>query len=434
MATIYWVGGAEKTAQVVDNTITGTFESAAVYKLSINAALGTSHVVTTTGQADINAAIADLVNQWNASTHPWMSAVTASVNGISVRLTADVPGVPFDVSWSASGGTNPTVLQTIVTPSSGPNDLSTADNWSPSLPATGDTVIFQNSKTNICWGLDFFKTNSIELNKVIIYNTFTGRIGLNAFEFALSSDGLSVDSTIDEYRPNYLDVNLSDTGQLDIGVGNGAGSGRLMIRLSDTAFTMANNTVNVVSLPATTADADLAPLRLMTEPNVLTGAHVGTLNIYSGGVDLGLQRETDNAPVFAACLVDTVNVFGGNVRTGLVAKAETKMTVSGGTVSGSIDAQTIAQDGGAVVLDDTVGFDSYTQDGGTAVLQRGVSAGGLNKKLTLNSGQMDFTNATKPITVDNIELHSGATLTYRPGTFSWTALTTPDTAVNLQVT
>jgi len=84
-------------AEVQSITVTGTWATADVAKLTIN---GNDVSFTVAGTQTIAAVVAGLVAAWNASAATDVAAITAADASPAITLTADVAGRPFRVTTS----------------------------------------------------------------------------------------------------------------------------------------------------------------------------------------------------------------------------------------------------------------------------------------------------------------------------------------------
>lgn len=197
MATHRWLGQAVAVAQTATVQITA-YDVATAYKLTVGgvvvSTVGTGGTVNTTATA--------LAAAWNASTHVYFTGVTASAATDTVTLTADTAGVPFTATSSVTGGTGTIGSVTAGTANAGPNVLAAANLDSGSLPANGDTLIFENSAVDVLWVLDAM-TSTTTLT-IIRYPTYTGKIGLNRRVFQVTASSTS--STAKEYREHSLTI------------------------------------------------------------------------------------------------------------------------------------------------------------------------------------------------------------------------------------
>ena len=104
--------------------------------------------------------------------------------------------------------------------------MSVATNWVGGvLPATGDTVIIENSSASLLYGLS--SLSAVTLAELRIMSSFTGNIGLPQ---------INVDSsaTYYEYRTTYFTVSAT---VINMGVGLGPSSGRVKIDVGSVTST-----------------------------------------------------------------------------------------------------------------------------------------------------------------------------------------------------
>jgi hypothetical protein len=159
-------------------------------------------VISTIAAGSANATATALANAWNASTHPYCAAVTASANTDTVTLIADVAGVPFVVTSSVSGGTGTIGSATTATASAGPNHWDTAANWSTgSVPANGDNVYLRNCLVPILWGL---AQSGVAPALLVVEQSFEGQLGLPYNQFTTAAG--TTDDSAPEYRNTYLAI------------------------------------------------------------------------------------------------------------------------------------------------------------------------------------------------------------------------------------
>lgn len=115
---------------------------------------------------------------------------------------------------SLTGGGSQTLAASTTTTPTGPNWFDDAENWTNNTqPASGDTVIFENSDVDCLYGLDTLTAQT--LAELRVMQSYTGRIGLPTWT------GLYY-----EYRQQYLTLGAT---LINIGQGDGAGSGRIKI-------------------------------------------------------------------------------------------------------------------------------------------------------------------------------------------------------------
>ena len=233
MATRYWLGGAAPIAQVQDYLFAGTW----LVGETITVAIGNKSVTFTIASATIATFLDTLVDAYNAlsrTVYPEIAEQTASFDTATFSLTADTAGKPFvctistnSASGTIDGGASSTGTGNPV--SSGPEDVSTAANWSAAtVPVTGDTVIVDREGARLKYNLD-------QSGVVAAVRRITARdveIGLPP----INKDG----TEYSEYRDTYwrmtatLDYVNTESGRikLDHGTGqtsyeqDGSGTGR----------------------------------------------------------------------------------------------------------------------------------------------------------------------------------------------------------------
>lgn len=211
MATRIWKGGALAVAQLDTITVAGTWATNDTATITIN---GQDITFTVAATETVAAVVAGLVALWNASTITECTEATAADANPYVTLTADTAGVPFTITVSESTVGDGTLALAHTTVSAGPNDWSTAANWSGgAVPVNDDDIIVENSDVSIFYGLN---QTGITADSLTIEQDFTGVLGLprnNAAGYA-------------EYRNQYLVI---DPDAITIGGGEGVGSGRIKI-------------------------------------------------------------------------------------------------------------------------------------------------------------------------------------------------------------
>lgn len=373
MGTLYWEGRADAVAQVGTFQVTA-YDVATTYNLIV----GGVTIATTIAQGSANATASALSTNWNASTHPYATGVTASVATDTVTLTADTAGVPFVATSSAVGGTGTIGAYSATTASAGPNDWSTADNWDTgAIPVNSDDVIIQDSDVNIMWGLD---QNGVSLTSLTIKKTFTGKIGLDYTQFATSANGETFSATKKaEYRQGYLKI-ISTSVDIGEHYGSGApnGSGRIKLDLHTTA-----STCTIHDSATSASDTGRGAVQLLAA-NASTTVHVrncpGGLNIASGVPGetstigtLTVGSDAGGTPVHVGIgtTITTANISAGNVLIEKSSGTVTTLLVEGGTVTteGSFVVTTGNVYGGELIanhISGTVSFTTMNIDGGKA--------------------------------------------------------------------
>jgi hypothetical protein len=277
-------------------------------------------------------------------------------------LTADTAGVPFSctVATTETGGgaaDDQTIdgatssTGTASTANSGPNDWSTAANWSAAtVPVDNDDVILDGSNS-MYYGLD---QSSVEPTTLTIRQTFTGYCGLPK----TNSNGYP------EYREQYLKLGPATC---TIGLGEGSGSGRIKLD-----FTSDQTACTVIDT-GRGAESGI-PAVLLKGTNASN-----TLTVLDG--EVGVAYFSDETSTVA-----TLTVMGGTVtsRAGL-----TTLHLNGGTLrhGGSAAVTTANVNAGTLYYDST----------GTAT--------------TVNlRGTVDCSEAAGSRTFTTTNLYAGATL------------------------
>ena len=386
MATVYWLGTAEAVAQVTTVTVGGTF-SGEDFEISVGGEVIASY--TQDGSDDADAIASALVAAWNGSSSPYATGITAALTGSTgeLTLTADTAGVPFAVTLNTPGG-SATLGQTATTANAGPNDWSTAANWSSgATPTSSDDVVIERGGS-ILW----LPSSEQELNSLSVKHTFAGRIGLAAETFQVTASSNSSERT--EYRTQYLKAQTATASIGEISGTGGQGSDRIKIDFgSSTAVTATvhrtrNNAAETGRQPVRLlADHSSAILRVIAgqvgvgtdtpgETGELSAVHVlakssaaAKVNV-GGGITLATwtqaqgQHRVETAPT-------TVNVEGGELN--LVGSG----TVTNLNVRGKVDlnesTKTITNAsvyGGATY---TADFSTVTHTNGIDLVQCGLS-------------------------------------------------------------
>lgn len=209
MASVNWRGDAAAVAQV--NTVTpANVLTTNTFTVTING----KSVTFTSSSNTVAHVTAGLTALLQACTYAEFTELTFTDSTTCITITANTAGVPFTQTSSASGGTATNVTAT-TTASSGPNDYSTAANWSGgAVPSSSDDVTIDGDN-DILYGL---AQSAVTLTSLTIPSTFTGVIG-NPEEN---------DNGYIEYRKTYLEISATT---ITIGRGNGAGSGRIKLNV-----------------------------------------------------------------------------------------------------------------------------------------------------------------------------------------------------------
>lgn len=237
MATVRWTGNAQAIKQVQTITVSGTWALGDTATLTINEKDLTVTVGSDTSTSDIAEILGRAVNgtddtpglknnesrNFNGQEIPEFTEVVASYSSNVLTLTSATAGVPFTVTRSENtAGSGALGAVTTVTAATGPNYLDNTDNWSTgSLPADGDTALFDQGSVSVLYGLTEWRTNTkkISLTKTTDYTGSIGAPAINALGYR-------------EYRTRRLQL-YDGTGvvivRLTKGVNTSTGSGSIYL-------------------------------------------------------------------------------------------------------------------------------------------------------------------------------------------------------------
>lgn len=389
MATKYWLGIADAVAQVATVQITG-YDAATTYTITIGGV-----EVSVPGTTDADGTAAALEAACDVSAHPYFAAITWDVTTDTITMTAATAGVPFVATSSVNGGTGTIGSVTESTASAGPCDWSTAENWSDgSIPGTDDTVIFADNSVNCCYGID---NNSLAIDDLFIEQTYTGKIGLPRRAFTTSADGETTDTTKNEYREDFLrvDVDSIEVGKFT-GIGTAPGSQRLKIDNTNSGA----STTKVFATANAGAETSLPPLRLKYNSNTddvfIRGGNVGIgVDEPAESVTMGdLYINGSNTKVFLGTGVSVVTVVQNDGRS---------LIQSTATVT-SIDLID-----GNMTLEGTFTVTTLNVEGGT-LYPNHDSGGNAITTLNINGGLVDGTRTSELRTWATVNIAIGASL------------------------
>lgn len=411
MATRVWQGQADAVAQISQAGVTG-YDAATTYRVLVGGEIIADSIAAGTAAATAAA----LVTAWNLATGPYSTPMTASVTGDVFRLTADAAGVEFAFTVAATGGTGAWSAVTTPTANAGPNDWTTAANWSgDTVPISADDVVFRDSAIDVRWGL---AQSAVDLASLVIEQTYTGKIGLDRTATVTGADG-SVNAAKPEYRDDYLDIGWDECriGEI-LGPGSPAGSGRLKLD-NDKAGV---STTEVFTTASASADGELPAVRLLAAN---AGADVRVRSA-SGGVgiavddpaetstvgDVEVSDETPATSVFVGGGVTISNwTQQGGINVLRAAAAVTAVNVLGGELS-------IEGDGYAVT--------TLNVEGGTAYPNSTPTGGNAMTTVNIDGGTVDGSRSRTARTWQTVNLLGpGATLTADSDVVTVTTLNEP---------
>jgi hypothetical protein len=418
MTTRYWKGTASAVAQVSTATVTA-YDAATTYTITVGAGNNTA-AVSAPGTTDAAGTAAALRAAWNASSHPYCTGVTAGGTGADVTLTADVAGVPFTVASSKTGGTGTFGAFTTTTASAGPNDWSSARNWSDNtVPVSADVVAFENNAVPVCWGLD---QSAVDLAELRIDQSYTGRIGLDRTRFATSADAATTVATAPEYREDYLIIGWDDA-HIGKAAGVAVGAGSTRLKLSNDKSGASTTTVHGSASSA--SESGLPVVRLKA-------AHASAdVNVRSapGGVGIAADEVGETSTVGSVTVTDAslgskVTIGAGTTLTSFsqlggqntihgAAATVTLVEVAGGTleIRGDFTITTLDVYNGMVA-------DNHVKAGGNSVTTANLRGGTLDLQQISESRTYATLNyyggvlrASGAITLSMLDLENAYTLT-----------------------
>jgi len=384
MSNVIWKGGAAAVAQVTTCTVGGTIETDDIFKITI----GTKTLSVTAGStvaATVATTIAAAFNALSATEYPEFAEITAlATAGGALTLTADTAGVPFTVTLAtteAGGGAADaqTWGQTATTASAGPNDWSTAGNWSGgAVPVNSDDVYLEDSAIGIYYGLD---QSAVTLTSLTIRSTFIGTIGLPR----TNANGYV------EYRDTYLKIGATT---INAGQGDGSGSGRIKINCGTVQTTL---NLDGTGAPYETGVPSLLFLGTHASNAInVTGGEIG-IAFYGGEVStvstLKVTSAGGSTPTVVCGLGVTLGTllnYGGNVRVDATTAAITLVTQYDGSLT--IDGKTNA-------------CTALTVYGGTVFYN---SSGTCTTATVGSNGTLDFRQDMRAKTVTNMNAYNGA--------------------------
>lgn len=371
MSTIVWRGDAPEVAEIKTAT-PATVEVDDVFTLTIN---GKSVAFTATANTVANVT-AGINTVWNASTIPEFSEITAVDSTTHVTLTHDTEGVPFTVNATASGNATFTVNTT--TTASGPYCVGVAANWSGgSLPANSDDVVFEYSDIDAKYGLDAL--SAIALTSLTVKQSFTGAIGLPRTN----------DNDYIEYRTTSLTLGATT---IEIGEGDGQGSGRIKINTGNT-----DATVSIYN-SGSEVETDIPTVLLSS-----LGAN-SVVNVYKGSVGIAyFAGETATVATLRVGYLenqigDATVVCGSGVTLTTIVK-------TGGSLEIESNVTTVTQDAGDITIGGAATVTTLNLNGGMAYDR---STGTFTTVNLLASAVYDLRRSLAAKTITNLNLYKDA--------------------------
>ena len=415
MASLRWTGKAIAVAQVATGTIDSLDATPAnnTYTVTIGGV-----AISQVGTVDVTTTATALRVLLNASSHPYFAAITWSGIVGNIIGTADSAGVPFvGAALTETGAGSGAVTDFAATVSnSGPNVLAAANFDTGLLPDNSDTVVFENSSTDVFWNLDAL--TAITGLKIKIFKTFTGKIGLNKRVFQTTGAG-AVSSLVEEYREDELTIDGCTLLNLPehFGTTTPAGSNRLLFNLKATQAT-------ILIEDTSSSAAEL------NEPVRIRGTHTDNA-LYVNGGTVGFCT---NDPFDAGALATLFSSERAKVIVNPGVTALTTATCDGSsTLYLQCAATTVNINDGFLVTQGTGAITTLNVNGGTSKLK----SSGTITTLNLNGGNVDMSedNRAKTITTLNSASSKGvsASIMYDPNVITITNKLNPSRACNITV-
>ena len=402
MPITHWLGQADAVAQVVTVTPAGTIADE-TFTLTVG---GADVAYIATGGDTADEVAAGLADAWNASTHPYHAAVTAAADADVLTLTADEPGVPFVVEVDATGSA--TLTPATVTASAGPNDWSTAANWSAgAVPVDNDTAVFEHHSAAVLWGLD---QSAVTLAELRVMHSYAGAVGLPDDRVTLAAG--SADDAKPEYRQARLAiaatvVRIGDNPAGDI---DATGAGRIRL---DTGS--AQTQLHITDTAAQSLDFGCAPVDWI-------GSHVNNaVHVQAGRIDLAAGQPGDTA-VLQSLHVGQPNrlIAPADVRLG-AGLSMTTIRQAAGRIAIACDVENLYQAGGFAHLTGSAAA-GLAEIAGELQLD---AAGGVTTLRIVADGIVDLAADARAKTITNCELYRGSAMDLRNANAGSVTFTNP---------
>lgn len=368
MTTNVYTGNALPVAQVSTVQVTA-YDATTTYTLTVGGI-----DLSVLGTTDVNGTAAALQAAWDASTHPYHSAITATVSTDTVTLTGPSM-MPFTVTSSVTTGTGTIGSVTETTAATGPHHWDNADNWSTAVPVNSDDVYIDKPDCRVLWGLD---QDSVTLASLTIRNNPI--IGLPSDRVSTNGDASTTDQTATEYRQHYLKIRVT-TVRIGEHLQPGSLNGVRRVKLDNQIATA--STTTIFNTGTSALESDLPAVRLLfgdadadlfvrlaqsgvgvaidesnetsTMGEVVVSDSTTASSVFIGeGVTLTSYEQSGGDNILsAAATVASLEVNGGKLRTegGYLFTAA---TINDGSVemnnagAGDVVATTVTQDGGEV--------------------------------------------------------------------------------------
>lgn len=264
-------------------------------------------------------------------------------------------------------------------------------NWTPSgVPASGDTVYFQNNAVNVDTNLN---QSAVALAGLYIAQSYTGKIGTQASALQVGSSLVRIGDP-------------SNSGTQPVG------SQRINLDLGTTT----GATVVVVQTCQSTADTGQAPVRIK-------GANAGNiLVVYSGYVEIANNAPGETA-TFPVVDVQPSQTTGAQAAVVYLSSGCTLTTVnqSAGTLTVNSNVTTLTQSAGTLITQGSGTIATLTA-GGTAYLN---STGTITTLNAISGGTADFSGDARAKTVTTLNAYKGCTVNLNNGAKNSVTITNP---------
>ncbi len=337
--------------------------------------IGNKSITATATVATVANACAVLLAALQASTAAEFTEVTWTNETTLVRGTAVTAGVPFTLTPTTGGVGSPTLTQATPVASSGPNDWSTAANWSlGTVPVNTDDVVLDASTVAILYGLD---QSAVTLTSLTRTASFSGQIGLPDY---------NASGSYFEYRSRYLAIKAT-TVTLGYGAGGGPSLERLNLSTAQSAVTVYNT--------GEPSQNGLPALNLL-------GTHASNaLTIYKGKVGAAVQQGE-----VSTFLTITVGGSGGDANFyGGVGLTLGTLNQSAGNVTLNAAVTTVNKLAGSLYVMGTGAITTLNQDSG---LTDWRSTGTITTANIGSTSKLDASNDRRAKTITTLKLFAGA--------------------------
>lgn len=428
MANVRWVGGAPAVKQLTTITIANTWATNDTVSVTIANKTLTVTIGSAFTTADVAAALAAAINAADATTGlvgnetrnfgggeiPEFADVVADawVSGSVVYVRSAVAGTPFTMTASESTAGTGTATAATPTAATGPNHADNPDNYAGgALPATNDTLFFDQGEVDCLHGLGYFRTNTIEL-ALVFSNDWTGRLGLPAVN----------EAGYPEYRQRYFYAHGTKTTRLVAGSQGNINGGAIHLD-----FQACNHTINI----------EAARNANLSEPSLFIAGSDGSglpTTIKAGNVSIEPEDSGTSTPfdiaglycgVIGASNADLVVTVGRRVTSG----ASTTIILNSGTLTFnglSITATSAIEIHGGTVV--AIGATELSQfpdfnirNGGTLKPIYGAECGAVE---VFSGGTLDCRETLFAFATSNgATAHPGATVRDPGGNFLFCAAT-----------